>query len=166
MQCFTEEDLDRYLDGSDLPGVEEHLAECGRCRSLLEEMRSLRREIEELEPDQPPPELAAMVMSRVRATRLGWSIRIAAVASLLSSIAAGYLASIMITGSIVKAFAAVMGNVGMAGPVLRLLRGMLADGRVTLSLVWGIPEIAYTWIALLLMAVGLVLTRSGSKGTA
>lgn len=165
MQCFTEEDFDIYLDGSDLPGIAGHLTECGRCRRLLEEMSSLRREIDELEPDQPPPELARMVMSRVRATRLGWSIRIATIASLLSSIAAGYLASMMIAGRIIETFSVAMGKVGMAGPVMRLLRGMLADGEATLSLVWGIPEIAYAWIALLLMAVGLVLATSGSKRT-
>ncbi len=79
---LSSEALSAYLDGETAPAEERrlaaHLAGCLHCRSRLAATRRLVGELRHLPPVVPPPELAALVRSRVAAAAAGSSTGIAA----------------------------------------------------------------------------------------
>ncbi len=91
MVHLSHEALSELLDGGPAPGAEEHLTGCPVCQGELEAMRGLRAELRELPELEPPPELWALIESRLpvaarrRRARLRWpglvALQVAAMAA-------------------------------------------------------------------------------------
>lgn len=65
MKHLSLESLSEYLDGCQVPGAEEHLVGCARCREELESMRELRDRLRSLPQLEAPPELWAAIRARL-----------------------------------------------------------------------------------------------------
>ena len=69
------ETMSSVLDGAVSPAeraaLETHLAQCPECRKAFEELRWTTRQVEGLEPVEPPPWMTAKIMARLREERAG-----------------------------------------------------------------------------------------------
>lgn len=59
--------LDEPLSSQDQQALEAHLAQCPHCRTLAQQLEQLHEELSTLEDIEPPAELVAGVMERIRA---------------------------------------------------------------------------------------------------
>jgi len=172
-KCFSEEELDAYLDGEDIPGLPEHARDCGRCGDFLRRTMRLRLMLGEVEMDSPPVELPSRVMLALRETTLarasqagialGARARVLRAVWLTSSAVAGYLLSIVI---LEKANATISGFIvytGYAGAVVRLFKGLSAGGWTALWSILGISRAALINGSILLVLLGICLAATGAR---
>lgn len=82
-EAALSEYVDGALQGSDEPddaavldGIERHLAECERCRAIVEDLHTLRDAARTLEPHVPPAHLWTRIANEtsIRSRRPGWAI--------------------------------------------------------------------------------------------
>lgn len=68
--CPSENQWEAFVDGDLSPArrrdLAAHLAACGRCRSLVDDMLALKAALDSLAEPEPPPTLVGSVMERVR----------------------------------------------------------------------------------------------------
>lgn len=62
-------DLDGQLSSEEQQALSQHLSQCGQCRALSAELRSISSMMHELEDIAPPVDLTALVMDRVHAEK-------------------------------------------------------------------------------------------------
>ncbi|NPV69056.1 MAG: hypothetical protein HPY55_00240 [Firmicutes bacterium] len=161
MRCFSEEELDAYLDGDETPGLEEHAGRCAVCAATLAAMREIRSRLESLDFELPPQALAPRVMTEVLSSPPGLRSRILAVASLGSAGVAGYLLTGLIRDRLATLVAAVLGRAGAFPSLVRLAQGMAVDARTTLWVMFRIPQVGLACLSAGLAMVGLGLIIAG-----
>ena len=66
--------LENFLQGEEKGIIEEHCAQCSRCRGALEDLKRTKEILGKLDEVEPPPWLAERVMARIAAKeeRKGW----------------------------------------------------------------------------------------------